>query len=369
MSAIGTARLPSKAWGGPFAARFSPIWAKAAQFSQIPADELRIAATTGRMQRAWVWGFVVLGGCYGGLAEPDASSGSTGPAPTQVDEADGSTSGAPAASTSGAESSTGADIPSSSTTSTTSTTSGAVESTDGSSSSGGDVESESGESSTGAPLEGCAAQDDALLCEDFEDGIDPEIWQVEENATASVTVEDGAMRVNLGSSDGAHGFIDLQPGVVFPVPNNHLFGRVRILIEPEVPMSHSHIIGATGSLDGAPARYRLDVNGGRLNSRYTHNPSVEQHGGWRKLGRDAPSQVWTCLEWEYDGSTNSMRYWFDGELDVEMEIDGTVEDPAWVAPTFDDLEIGFHTYQAAPNGDDFDIWFDDLVLASERVGC
>ena len=204
---------------------------------------------------------------------------------------------------------------------------------------------------------------------DFEAALDAELWKIEEESGATVTVEDGMLHVHLGSSQGAHGIIELQEGQVFPLEPNHFFGRVHVLIEPEAPESHSFMISASGQLDGALARYRLDVNGGRLNSRYTHNPTVEQHGGWKKLGIDAPDAVWTCFEWEYDGETNSMRYWFDGELDQDMEVDGEVEDPPWVAPTFTRFEIGYHTYQAAPNGDDFDVWFDDLALGTERIGC
>lgn len=320
------------------------------------------------MRRVWVWGIVALSGCYGGLAEPDVmGAGSTGEAAADPTAAGGSVTTDPStSSTSGGGSSTSGESPPDP---TTSTTRGVGESGGDSSSSSGSGESGSDESSTGPQLEGCAAQADALLCEDFEDALADDVWNVEQTAGGAVFFEEGAMRVNLGSSGGAHGAIQLQAGNVFPVPDNHFFGRVQILIDPEAPTTHSRILTAEGPLDGAPARYRLDVNGGVLNSRYIHNPTVEQHGGWRKLGQDAPAQRWTCLEWEYDGATNSMRYWLDGELDLEMEVDGAVENPAWVAPLFETLEIGYHTYQAADNGDDFDIWFDDLVLAAERVGC
>ncbi len=339
-------------------------------FFYFGADERQSAATTHRMRRVWVWGVIALGGCYGGLAEPDLiDAGSTGEAvPDPTAEGGSVTAEASTSSSSEAGSSTSGEGPPNSTTST-STTEGLDESGAGSSGSSGSIGSESEESSTGPQLEGCAAQPYALICEDFEDELAADVWNVEQSAGGSVHFEDGAMRVNLPASDSAHGAIQLQSGNVFPVRGNHFFGRVQILIEPTAPTSHSRILTAEGPLDGAPARYRLDVNGGVLNSRYTHNPTVEQHGGWRKLGRDAEVDVWTCIEWEFDGQTNSMRYWFDGELDVDMEVDGAIEDPPWVAPEFDDFELGYHTYQAAGNGDNFDFWFDDLVLATERIGC
>ncbi|MEM6991422.1 MAG: hypothetical protein AAF721_13020 [Myxococcota bacterium] len=317
------------------------------------------------MRRVALIGLLAGSACYGGKIDPNGSlaAGSTG----MVDEDSDADGGEMAAESDGdGGGSTGEsepappDLPGS--------TGGAV---GGDSESGGDDGASTGDasdSSGGEPAVGCDAFDEALLCEDFDDALDSGQWDVVELNGGTVAVEDGLMHVTLGSADGAHGFIRLQAGEVFPVADNHFFGRVRMRIEPQVPVNHSYIISAWGTLDGSTARYRLDVNGGTLNSRYTH-ATVEQHGGWRKLGRDAEPEVWACVEWEYDGASDSMRYWFDGELDLEMEVDGAVEDPTWVAPEFERFEIGYHTYQAAENGDAFDIWFDDLVLATDRVGC
>ncbi|MCA9709294.1 MAG: hypothetical protein KDK70_25855 [Myxococcales bacterium] len=223
----------------------------------------------------------------------------------------------------------------------------------------------------------CEDRDDLLLCDDFEGGaLDEARWAVIENAGGQVTVEDGfsyhgdgALRVHLPSADSARGAIQTQPDTVFPVPGNHFFGRAWFYLGPAVPQTHSSAIAARGSLDGAPAQYRLDSNGGRFNSRYTHNPTVEQHGGLKKFGYDVPLQQWLCIEWEYDGANDGMRYWMNGEEVTDMTVTADSEDQPWVAPVFDALELGWRTFQAAPQAEGYDVYWDALALASSRIGC
>lgn len=222
-------------------------------------------------------------------------------------------------------------------------------------------------SSGEAPLIGCDALPDALLCEDFDGDLDLDVWEWVTAPGAEGEVVDGQLRIQLGAEDNARAFI--RTNAIFPVADNRFFGRVMLQITPYSPTGHDYLMSAEGPLDGSTARYRLDSNNsGRLNSRYTH-ASVPQHGGWRKLGHQTQGDAWTCVEWEFDGATNSMRFWFDGVLDEEMLVDGAVEDPPWVAPAFERFELGYRTYQAAENGDDFTIIYDDLALDVSRLGC
>lgn len=235
-----------------------------------------------------------------------------------------------------------------------------------------------GDESTGEEPEpppglGCD-RDDLLLCDDFEDGvIDDALWSVIEQNGATVSIDEdfsyhggGALRISLPSAGGARAGLLTRDGTVFPVPYNHFFGRAYFHVGPTAPQSHSAAIAAHGDLDGAPARYRLDSNGGRFNSRYVHNPTVEQHGGLKKFGYDVPAQQWLCIEWEYDGDNNAMRYWMDGEAIDSMTVVQTPDEQPWIAPIFEQMEIGWRTYQAA---DPADVHWDALALASTRIGC
>lgn len=248
-------------------------------------------------------------------------------------------------------------------------TTGEVERTTGSGDEGGGSTGGESSSSGGPMLFGCDAHPDALLCDDFDDGIDLERWEIRTQNGGEVSVVDGVLTVDLGAADGASGFLRTLGGTIFPLEGNHFFGRVMFYMSPESPSGHNRVMGSGGPLDGSTAQYRLDANnGGRLNSRYTH-VSVPEHGGWRKLGRWTEDETWMCIEWEFDGASNSIRFWFDGELDEDMVVDGAVEDPPWVAPPFQYFELGYHTYQAGQNADAFQILYDDLVLDTERIGC
>ncbi|MCX4241189.1 hypothetical protein [Paraliomyxa miuraensis] len=220
-------------------------------------------------------------------------------------------------------------------------------------------------------------RDDLLLCDDFEDGtVDDSLWEVLEINGGQVSIDGtwayhggGALRIHLPSGEGARAGLRTKDGVVFPVEGNHFFGRAFFHVDPTVPETHSAALTARGQLDGAVAQYRLDSNGAKFNSRYVHNPTVEQHGGLKKFGYDVPQQEWLCIEWEYDGTNDSMRYWMNGEEIVDMTVTATSEEQTWVAPVFEDFEIGWRTFQAAQSAPAHDVVWDAVALATFRIGC
>jgi hypothetical protein len=86
-----------------------------------------------------------------------------------------------------------------------------------------------------------------------------------------------------------------------------------------------------------------------------------------------PTATWACVEWQFDGPNNTMRFWLDGAavdaLIVQGVGQGCVNQPAsfeWKAPNFDNIVFGWESYQ----GDDArTLYIDDIVLATTRVGC
>lgn len=80
-----------------------------------------------------------------------------------------------------------------------------------------------------------------------------------------------------------------------------------------------------------------------------------------------PSDGWLCIEWEYDGQANEMRYWMDGDLVEDMVVLGD-EDPPWTAPTFESFALGLHNFQPGTS-DGYELWFDELVLDTAPIGC
>jgi hypothetical protein len=221
---------------------------------------------------------------------------------------------------------------------------------------------------------GCPTDPSVFFCDDFESGALPSaVYSRDLREDGAVDVAgDGlavsgthALRASIGTASATRAIVNVND--VLPVAGNRFFGRAWLYFSPSLPDVHSYLVEARGSLDGENVRYRLDSNAGRLNSRYM-SPAADaiQHGGFKKLGDRATAETWTCIEWEYDGATNQMRYWLDGVENEAMRVTSS-EDPPWIAPEFTAFSIGIHSFQAtsAP----VEVRWDDLALGTERIGC
>lgn len=229
-----------------------------------------------------------------------------------------------------------------------------------------------------ANTKGCEGQTARWLCDDFESGtIDETRWEATTRLGGIMEVTDEraregdhALHIHLPSTNGTNGLLHAT-GLTFPVADNALYGRAWVYVEGAFPPQHSRLISASGDLDGEDAAYRLDLNKGDLNSRYFTRDIHDnvQHGGLKQFGYAMPMDTWICIEWQYDGTQNAMRYWFDGQLQQSMTIDGH-ENPVWAAPEFDRIHLGWHSYQGGsgpPGG--YDVFYDAVVIDDEQVGC
>ena len=218
---------------------------------------------------------------------------------------------------------------------------------------------------------GVACPAGVLFCDDFESSeLDDARWASDIRSGVVASTSDAralegarALRLQVPPADGARAY--LSPRGLLPVAGNLVYGRFYLLVTPSVGMVHSALVEARGQIDGNRTTYGLHSNSSRLNSRYT-SPIVEMHGGLKKFGDHRLPETWTCVELLYDGEASEIRYWFDGVEDEGMRVQPST-DPEWVAPTFDELVLGFLTYQAAET--DFEVWYDAVAFDTERVGC
>ncbi len=237
---------------------------------------------------------------------------------------------------------------------------------------GGELGSDAGSSEAdGAVSSGVACPEGVLFCDDFESGsLDDALWgqDLRLGVEMSVSTERAfegahALRFDFPTTDAARGFV-LPRGVV-PIEGNRIYARFYLLVTPAVTMVHSAVMEASGTLDGNWTFYGLHSNQGRLNSRY-FSPTIEEHGGLKKFGDHYLSETWTCIEVLFDGEGDEIRVWFDGVEDEEMHVQPST-DPEWIAPTFDQIAIGFLTHQATDA--DFQVFYDAVAFDSERIGC
>jgi hypothetical protein len=85
-----------------------------------------------------------------------------------------------------------------------------------------------------------------------------------------------------------------------------------------------------------------------------------------------PAATWTCIEFHIDPSAGTIDTWVNG-----AEVPGLVEDGTavadistqWLAktwrPSLATFQVGWESYA----GETMTLWFDDVALASFRVGC
>jgi len=242
-----------------------------------------------------------------------------------------------------------------------------------------------------ADTNGCAG----LFCEDFESGaLDPDKWA----ATSGVNHVDDATPPSVVTSDrAAHGKYAAHFHGKGNVPNDdafivtealppelrtHHFGRLYFYVATKPTSGHTQwILGGSAGMSANPKLRDFEV--------------ATINGGWQ-LGFDqlgmtpsgeevfypqgqVPVAKWTCLEWELNDAPDSDTAWVEGQSLGTLD-DQHINYPAGHvpgAPIFDGKSSGliggftaysFGFFDWHPNAD-FDLYFDDIVLDTQRVGC
>lgn len=175
-----------------------------------------------------------------------------------------------------------------------------------------------------------------------------------------------------------------------PTPENRYYVRVWMNWEKATAtiMGHSgFIVGATArdnsgtevrlgiSSKGPGDQAMMDLNliggpGGevtRYSNGFTDGGDPSQASG---NGFQFQADTWVCLEALFDGAGHEFRVWVD---DVEIEAmhvtdfrgSPNAEPRTMWAPNYTYLKIGAQDYDANLGK----IWYDDVVIAKERVGC
>lgn len=240
-------------------------------------------------------------------------------------------------------------------------------------------------SSGGSAVDPCI---DRLVCDDFEahaPGRPPIApWTVISSDTGSVAVDDsrahsGALSVKV-TTDGTNGFtralMAIAGGPTFPLPDNVMYGRMMFYMEQAandgVHWTHIEGRGPLSGQNNVTAMYRYGgQHMGRLMANYeTSGLSTDC---WQHSQTAMPTGAWACMEWRFDGPNDRMQFWLDGveltDLDVMgmgMGCIGNDLAGQWPAPTFDEIRLGWESYQAdAPR----EAWIDDVMLDDQPIGC
>jgi hypothetical protein len=140
---------------------------------------------------------------------------------------------------------------------------------------------------------------------------------------------------------------------------------------------HSTIVdgAATSPLAHDPINVRLVstcVNPkGDCNWLYNVQPKKER----KEFGKSTKSTYhysdeWTLVEWHVDNATQTFQLYMNGKEITDASFSkgaGNLEG-AEIPAVFDSLSFGWTNYQAAPEGQAFTAWIDDIALSKERIG-
>jgi hypothetical protein len=229
----------------------------------------------------------------------------------------------------------------------------------------------SGESEAGLVQgDGSATGCPGLFCEDFEKGaLDPAVWNAQASGGQTVTVQTKVV---------AHGRYAVQfhanPNIVsydFIVTRNapaalrgHHFGRAYFNVTPKPPAEHTEFLFAGTA--GFPKLKYLEVAGIGTAWQLTY---VDQIGGGESYasGGNAPDARWVCLEWEFNDAPDQATVFVDGVQSYARDtitFDGV---STGLVGGFTDFGWGYYAWHPATYA--FDIYYDDIVLDTKRVGC
>jgi hypothetical protein len=225
-----------------------------------------------------------------------------------------------------------------------------------------------------------------LFCEDFESfapgvATDPRgRWQ-NETSNGSLTIDStqarGTRALHVHTIGNGRAYAHLAP---FAPPGNSFYGRAYVFVTefPSAPaFAHFTLVEASGSSGGGVIR----PIGGQFVPAPTAGKSlwgVGSDGGatgdWTDWRTTAPAEAgrWQCLEWQLAADDNQIHVWIDGVEKPELSASTTQHggnQVDFVFPTFSSLLLGWQLYQGGTSPAEFDLWFDDVVLATSRVGC
>jgi hypothetical protein len=248
------------------------------------------------------------------------------------------------------------------------------------------------------------------LCDDFESyatgttDLAPK-WTVYKYGGGTLQVDAtkpyrGAKALHLTVPAGGRKYADIiketaDDTAVLPIRH---YGRVMVWVTAMPSAAHWNINQAGGLLAGSTdviAKVSYGGQNAKLMPNYTQRSRVilgatPLRGGGPQDGDPAPppfdcstsaptekltTKAWVCWEWMFDGASNQMHLWQNGQPQPEVDVVGMGQtcvggtNRVWQGPkAFSKVIIGWEQY-TQPSDVANEVWLDDLVMSGERVGC
>ena len=241
----------------------------------------------------------------------------------------------------------------------------------------------------------CAAAG-VQFCEDFESGtLDAATWKTGGTAPTIDEVQAARGKKALHVAQG-QGNSQIRTGKVFPAMNGRYWGRAFVYFNAmphysteadSLSYSHWTVIAATGAMVAGEVRL-----GGQLQKRYQNATPLnfwgvgtdnrdepEGSGDWTNADDDpkgaakpVAEKQWSCIEWMGDYMTDETKFFLDGVDHPSLATTPTTKhggnpDKPFLLPEFNAIWFGWAEYQETTQK--FELWFDEIAIDNERIGC
>jgi hypothetical protein len=219
-----------------------------------------------------------------------------------------------------------------------------------------------------------------VVCESFENGLSG-FWVTSETRSPddggpppSVAVETGrayrgthALHIHVPSLDPSTYYQALL-GESTRTPAGSYFVRAFVFFDNNNQFNSGQFMAAGAIVDPYGAmNLRISDSGGFLGWYNWSDPYGPRFDSTTPI----PLGRWACLEWEVDGGatngdagTGKMRVWIDSVEVPEFHLDNL-----WSQPFFYNVLFGYDNDTYGMSKSPTDLWFDELVIDTARVGC
>lgn len=230
---------------------------------------------------------------------------------------------------------------------------------------------------------GNGACNGALFCDDFEAYTDAPgaPWMVQKNAQGNVIIDGAQHRsgtkavkfTTTGTMSYQQAFMSLTK--IFPVAQNAFYGRMMMYATKAANDGvHWTMIQGEGAATGGITNAKVRYGGQQQKSLMANYDSTGKKSDcWQHSATKMPEAKWACMEWYFDGATNTQKFWLDGNAVNDLTVMGVGEgclsnetDNKWVFPTFSKVSLGWESYQT---DDPREVWIDDVALGTSKIGC
>jgi hypothetical protein len=225
------------------------------------------------------------------------------------------------------------------------------------------------------------------LCDGFESAAvggppNPQLWTISQpDCTGSGTLAVDGSQAHSGKQsvkvDGGGGYCDhifIANASVIATLGPQVY--TRLFIRVGVPLGAGHV-SFLAMKDSADMGGDVRMGGEDMVLMYNREsddatlPVMSPTGTGESVALAA--NTWTCIESHFDETAGTIDTWVDGKEVAGLVENGTPTPDVstqWLSqagwkPTLADFRIGWESY----SGQTMTLWFDDVALASQRIGC